>query len=271
MPSFKWFRTRIFGWATFVLFLVGATAAWFTLDPGFEKADGQSIATDEVKLDEFDRRVREYILNNPEIIYEAAQRLQARQRAAELNEAKSTLQARAEEVFRDPESPVGGNPEGDVTIVEFFDYNCPYCRRVGPVMLQAEAADSNLRIVYKEFPILGSNSRFAAKAGLAAHKQEKYVAFHKALMQIDGTANESKILEVARAVGLDNDQLRKDMEHPAVQAAIDRNSELARALRITGTPGFVIGDQILRGASNLATIQKLIDRARKREQSQAGF
>src|SRR5690606_3776602 len=113
--------------------------------------------------DDFDRRVRAYILEHPEVIVEAMQRLQARQRAAEANEAAAVLSARADEVFRDPASPVGGNPAGDVTLVEFFDYNCPYCRQVAPVMNDAEAADPQLRIVYKEFPILGANSVYAAR------------------------------------------------------------------------------------------------------------
>src|SRR3546814_2955847 len=123
--------------------------------------------------------------------------LQTRQQAAAASEVEAALAARADEVFRDPMSPVTGNPDGDVSLVEFFDYNCPYCRRVAPVVADAEAADPQLRIVYKEFPILGPGSAFAAKAALAAHRQGLYFTFHKALMQAGGRADESSVLPVA--------------------------------------------------------------------------
>jgi protein-disulfide isomerase len=160
---------------------------------------------------------------------------------------------------------VGGNPDGDVTLVEFFDYNCPYCRSVAPVMNEAEAADSQLRIVYKEFPILGPNSVYAAKAALAAHRQGHYLAFHQALMQANGKADSNLVLAVAAEVGLDAERLKTDMEDPAIQEAIDRNLALAQALRITGTPGFVVGRQILRGAVDLKTLQQVIQEARAQE------
>ena len=196
---------------------------------------------------------------------EAVKRYQERKRAAEEGEAKSVLKARANEVFRDPDSPVGGNAKGDVTLVEFFDYNCPYCRRVGPLMIQAEAADAKLRIVYKEFPILGPNSVFAAKAALAAHRQGKYAAFHKALMAVEGAADKGKVMEVAAKVGLDLDRLKRDMDDPAIQKMIDRNLALAQALRINGTPSFVAGDQIVRGAVDLDTLRGLIREAREKK------
>lgn len=253
---------RLIGWVAFVLVLVGAAVAWFALDPGFQAGRGVSGIASEMSKDEFEQRLRAYLLDNPEVIVEALQRLQARRSAAGAGEVQAVLKARADEVFRDPESPVGGNPEGDVTLVEFLDYNCPYCRRVAPVMIEAEAADPQLRIVYKEFPILGPNSFFAARAALAAHRQGRYVAFHKALMRVDGAANEDTVLAVAAEVGLDVQRLKADMQDPAIRASIDRNLALARALRITGTPGFVVGEQILRGATDLNTLQALIRQAR---------
>lgn len=255
-------RRNALAWFLFFLVLAGAVGAWLVLDPGFRASKEESPVAENMPADEFDRRVRDYIMNNPEVIVSAVLQLQMRQQEAELNQAQAMVKARADEVFREPESPVGGNPDGDVTLVEFFDYNCPYCRRVAPVMNEAEAADPQLRIVYKEFPILGPNSRFAAKAGLAAHRQGRYVAFHKALMQAEGAADEDTVLAVAAEVGLAVDRLRADMEDPAIQAAIERNLELARALRINGTPGFVVGEQILRGATDLTTLQELIQAAR---------
>src|SRR3546814_2397253 len=129
------------------------------------------------------------------------QRLQDRQRAAEADAVGAGLAARAEEVCRDPASPVTGNPNGDVTLVEFFDYNCPYCRRVAPVVAEAEAADPQLRIVYKEFPILGPGSVFAAKAALAAHRQGLYFAFHEALMRSEEHTSElQSLMRISYAV-----------------------------------------------------------------------
>jgi protein-disulfide isomerase len=251
---------RKLGWLLLPVVLVGAGAVWFALDPGFRGSEDTSEAT--LPNDELDRRIRAYILENPEVIVEAMQRLQARQQAAAASEAEAVLSARADEVFRNATSPVGGNPDSDVTLVEFFDYNCPYCRSVAPVMNEAEAADPQLRVVYKEFPILGPNSVYAAKAALAAHRQRRYVAFHQALMQAEGTADSERVFAVAAEVGLDIERLKTDMEDPVIQEAIDRNLALAQALRITGTPGFVVGRQILRGALDLRTLQQVIREAR---------
>src|SRR5712691_2219883 len=168
-------------WSVLPLVLLGALGAWFALDHGFRWGRPAPDVAAEMPRDEFERRVRGYLLEHPEVIMEAANRFEARQRAHEQTEAEAILKSRAEDVFRDADSPVAGNQQGDVSLVEFFDYNCPYCRQMAPVMLDAESADPRLRIVYKEFPILGPNSTFAAKAALAAHKQGKYVAVHKAL------------------------------------------------------------------------------------------
>jgi protein-disulfide isomerase len=185
---------------------------------------------------EIEQIIRAYLLDHPEVIAEAMQRLEERERAAQASAAKSVLKTRADEVLRDPDSPVGGNPKGDVTLVEFFDYNCPYCKRVAPDMVKAVSNDPKLRIVYKEFPILGASSTFAAKAALAAHRQGKYVVFHNALMEAKGTLTEKGVLEAAGRLGVDLDRLKADMAVPSVQAAIDRNLALARALNINGTP-----------------------------------
>lgn len=252
-------------WMLVPAILLAASVVWFFTDPGFQEPSEPSSALSRLPPDELDQRIRSYILENPEVIIEAVQRLQARQRAAEESQAETVIQARANELFGDPDSPTGGNTKGDVTLVEFFDYNCPYCRRVAPVMAEAEAADPNLRIVYKEFPILGPDSLYAAKAALAAHRQGRYEVFHKALMLADGAANEDRVLTVAADVGLDVERLKTDMEDPEIQDAIDRNAALAQALRITGTPGFVVGEQILRGATDVETLQALISEARSKQ------
>lgn len=210
------------------------------------------------QTDEFGARVRAYLLQHPEVIMEAVQIFQERQQAAQTENVKSTIVARSEEIFRDPASPVGGNPDGDVTLVEFFDYNCPYCRQVAPIVAELRQADPSLRLVYKEFPILGPASEVAARAALAANRQGKYEAFHDGLMQVEDKVSEEKVFEVAAASGLDLSRLKKDMADPATDRAIEETRALALALGINGTPGFVIGDQIIPGAVDQATLKGLI-------------
>jgi len=253
---------QLIGLSVAALLSVGAGGAWYMLDPGFQRARAQSDAVTQAPDDEFGQRVRKYLLANPEVIVETMQTLEARRLQADETEAQSALSARVDEIFSDPDSPVGGNTDGDVTMVEFFDYNCPYCRQMTPIMAEAEASDPGLRIVYKEFPILGPGSIFAAKAALAAERQGRYVEFHKALMNADGRVDQALTLSIAEKAGLDIERLKQDMQDPAIQAEIDGNLELAQALRINGTPGFVIGDEILRGATDLSTMTGLIEAAR---------
>ncbi len=262
-------RSSLVVGAVLGLVLIAAGAAWYVLDPGFRAGREAPLIAANMPQDEFEQRIRDYLLANPEVIIAAVQGLEARRRQADESEAEAVLRTRAEEVFRDPDSPVGGNPQGDISLVEFFDYNCPYCRQVAPVMAEAEAADPELRVVYKEFPILGPGSTYAAKAALAAHRQGRYLEFHKALMQFKGAVDESAVLRVAHEIGLDIDRLKAEMDDPAIQGAIDRNLQLAQALRINGTPGFVIGDQILRGATDLETLQARIAESRARRQEGA--
>lgn len=257
------FAGRRLGYLLLPLLLIIAAGSWYLLDPGFRAGQQFEAPLETLPQDSFERRVREYLVANPEVIVEAMRNLEQRQRGAEQTEAQAALATHRDELLNSPDSPVGGNPQGDVTLVEFFDYNCPYCREVAPTMVEAEAGDPQLRIVYKEFPILGPNSVFAAKAALAAHRQNDYPRFHKALMQVSGSADEAQVLAIAEEIGLDLEQLRTDMADPSIDAEIERNFELAQALRINGTPGFAIGDEILRGATDLQTLQGLIERARE--------
>ncbi|WAP71422.1 DsbA family protein [Jiella pelagia] len=173
------------------------------------------------------------------------------------------LKERHAEIFADPASPIAGNPEGDVTLVQFFDYNCSYCRAAAPIVRQAKDADAGLKLVYKEFPILGSGSRFAAQAALASRKQDKYEEFHSALMGHSGAINESSTLDIAERVGLDVHQLQRDIQDPVVMAAVERNLALGLDLRITGTPSFFVGDEIVRGLVDLQAMQGFIAEARR--------
>jgi protein-disulfide isomerase len=226
-------------------------------------AEGQQS---EIPQGEFEQRVRNYLLAHPEVVGEALSRLEAKQGELQAAAAKAALKSHEAEVFQDSDSPVGGNANGNVTLVEFFDYNCPYCRAMTPVMAKAEAADPQLRIVYKEFPILGQGSVFAAKAALAANKQGKYVAFHRALYQVRGQVDEAKVIEVAASVGLDVSRLKADMRDTRIEAALEKNLKLAQTLQINGTPGFVTINEVKTGAMDLEGLQALLAQARSSEQ-----
>jgi protein-disulfide isomerase len=245
---------------------LGIAGLWIAKPSELHFADAARAAAD-VPQDQFEQRIRSYLLSHPEVIAEALNRLQAKQDEQDAAAAKSVLKARVADVYQDPDSPVGGNPNGNVTVVEFFDYNCPYCRAMAPLMEKAEAADPQLRIVYKEFPVLSAGSVFAAKAALAANKQGKYVAFHRALYQIRGQVDESKVLEVAGTVGLDVARMKADMQDAAIEGMLDKNNKLAQALRITGTPGFVAGDEVRTGATDFNGLQALISKGREAQQS----
>jgi protein-disulfide isomerase len=211
---------------------------------------------------EIERIVRDVIRENPEIVLEALDALRTREAKAREEQALRMLTERREELLRDPASPVGGNPQGDVTIVEFFDYQCGYCKTVHGTMKDLLASDERIRKVYKEFPILGPGSVIASRAALASRAQGRYLAFHDALMEARGAMNEETVLRIARSVGLDVDRLRRDMSAPEVERAIRANMALAQALGIQGTPAFVIGDQVVPGAMEIDGLRMLVRRAR---------
>jgi protein-disulfide isomerase len=211
-------------------------------------------------------RVKELVLEaireNPEIVMEAVQILEERQLAAQAESARSALDQNRDRLFNDPNAPVLGNPEGDVTMVEFFDYNCPYCRRAKTNVEALLESDTSVRVVYREWPILGDGSVFAARAALAAREQGKYEEFHWAMMGMNGRADEASVLRTAREVGLDVDRLRRDMEAPKVQEHIATSMELANAMGFSGTPSFVIGDEVASGLLSTDQMTALVEAAR---------
>ncbi|MFT5489349.1 MAG: protein-disulfide isomerase [Paracoccaceae bacterium] len=218
----------------------------------------------------FEGVVRDYILKNPALIREAMQLLQAREEAEKQAAATAALKQYRGELLQNANSPVGGNPEGDITVVEFFDYNCGYCKRVAPTMAAVVKNDPNVRVVYKEFAILGPQSIVAARAALAAKRQGKYHEFHVALMSAD-QADENSVAATARSLGLDYAKLVKDMEDPAISEQLERNYRLATAIGINGTPAFVIGDRLVPGAVDEAAMMEIIaDERAKMKAAPAG-
>lgn len=207
--------------------------------------------------------VREYLLKNPEIIVEALDAYQKKQRLDETAAVTRTLAERKKEIRQDPGSPVAGNPAGDVVVVEFFDYRCGVCRRVHPIVAELMRSDKKIRRVFKEWPILGPESVFAARAALASRRQGKYFAFHNALMAAKRALNPASIMAIAEKIGIDSKRLRRDMDRPEIAAILKRNFALAAALKLKGTPSFVIGNQLLRGGRDLESLKAIVASERK--------
>ena len=205
-----------------------------------------------------ERIIRRYLLENPEVLIETLTIYRERQRVAQEERQKRAVSEYRTALQDDPKTPVLGNPDGDVVIVEFFDYRCGYCRRVVRDLRNLIAEDGNLRVVMKEFPILGPASIRAARAALASIKQGKYEAFHFALMTQPGDMSDGHIERVARAVGLDVEQLKADMESDEIDAMIRSNHELAERLGINGTPAFVFGETLVPGAIDARAMRQLI-------------
>ena len=224
-------------------------------------AQEPSEVFDETEREAIEGLIADYILEHPEIVYRALMVLQERQQAAQAEQARLALETHRDALERDPNSPVGGNPDGDVTVVEFFDYSCPYCKRVAPDVERLLDEDRDVRLVYKEWPILGPESVVAARAALAAREQGRYLEFHDRVMGLKDVT-EASVMRAARDLGLDADQLRADMSAPEVDAHIEQTMELAQALGITGTPAFVIGDQIVPGAVDYDALRELVAQAR---------
>ncbi len=223
-------------------------------------ASAQSTPPDREAIEKI---IKEYLMKNPEVIIEAVQELEKRQASARDQAAQQTIAQRKAELISDPGTPVGGNPDGDVTIVEFFDYHCGYCKRAHPTMQSVVKGDPKIRIAYKQMPILTPNSRVAAAGALAAARQGKYMEMHNALMEARGELTKDRVMQIAAGIKLDTDKLAKDMAAPDIVQQIDRSLELAKALGIDGTPAFVIGNKVIPGAVDASTIQAAVAEARK--------
>jgi len=215
-----------------------------------------TVAAQELNEADIKRLALEAILEKPEILIEALSILQERENAA-LVEAQSTALTELRDDFAQ-NAPIFGNLDGSVTLVEFFDYNCGYCRRAAPEVKAVLETSKDVRIVYREFPILGPGSEIAARASLAARNQGKYQQFHEAMMALNGQAFEASVMEVAGDVGLDLEVLKTDMQSDLVNDHIAASLRLAEALRITGTPTFVLGDEIIPGVIERGTLLEKI-------------
>ena len=208
--------------------------------------------------------VKDFILNNPEHIIKAIQNLRKREESRKHEKIKDNLINYQSELINDPDTPVGGNQKGSVNIVEFFDYRCGYCKRALPDLIKLISSDKDIRIVFKEFPILGPKSVIASKAGLSAWiiDKSKYQDFHKSMMQAKGMLSESRIMKLATIAGYNVIDLKKTMGTPRIDKILEKTFNLAKALDINGTPAFIIGDQVIRGAVDLKTLESLVSEAK---------
>lgn len=207
--------------------------------------------------------VRQYLLKNPEILRDAFQELERRENAQKEKLAQKGISDNADVLYKSKLSYVAGNAEGDISMVEFFDYNCGFCKRAFGDVLSILESDKNLRLVVKEFPILGPGSVFASRAAIAAKEQGKYWDFHVALMQSRGSLDEGKVIAIAEKVGLDVNKLRTDMKSERVTAEIEETYTLANKLGVNGTPAFIIDDKLIPGAMGLQALEQQVATVRQ--------
>ena len=239
--------------------LFGALMALLLLVP---IASAQETSITPAQKTEIEKLVHDYIVAHPEVIKEAIQALQAKEEQSKADAQTQAVLENKDKLFNDPATPVAGNPMGDVTIVEFFDYHCPYCKAVAAPLQKLTEEDKGVRLVMKEFPILGQDSLLASQAALASVPQGKYWEFHQALMEHRGQFDMEVIKSIAAKVGLDPAKLEADMQSDTIKPIISANHDLAQTLDIGATPTFIIGDQVVEGAVPLERLKELIQKAR---------
>ena len=249
---------------TAIRLLVLASAAAVALLAAVPPLAAQSFSGDQRK--DIERIVREFLIANPEVLQEAVAELEKRQASVEADRHKSALATHRERLFNSPHQVVLGNPQGDVTLVEFFDYNCGYCKRALGDMVDLLKSDPKLKIVLKEFPVLGPGSIEAAQVAVAVRMQDKsgkkYLDFHQKLLGTRGQIDKSRALASAKEAGFDLARIEKDLKGPEVAAALEESMKLAEALGINGTPTYIIGQAVIPGAVGIANLRKQIEVAR---------
>lgn len=213
--------------------------------------------------------VHDYLISNPQVLVEASQALQQQQMGKMQQNAQKGIAENAKDLFDNPNSPVAGNPKGNVTVIEFMDYQCGHCKEMSPIIDQIVKADPEVRVVIKEFPIFGETSEFASKAAIASVKQGKFWPFHLALMKDTNPLSHEEVLKIAKSVGIDTAKLESDMKDPAITDQLKDNFKLAQALGLMGTPALVVGNQggtktaFVPGTTSKSNLEQLIAQVRK--------
>src|SRR5215475_3609719 len=220
-----------------------------------------TVGAQEQKLsqEEIEKIVRDYLLREPEVLAEAFKRLQQRQSASAAMRSKQAIHDHRQALFADQASPIEGNAQGKVTIVEFFDYRCVHCRHVASTIDQLVTSNASVRVVYKNFPVLGEPSVLAARAAVAAQQQGGWPKLHRAMLAFDGDFTVESLLALGTSVGLDSAKLKTDMMSPETDRALQAHLTLAAALGLDATPGFVSGDRVGRRALSPELFRALLD------------
>lgn len=216
--------------------LTASALAMAVVSPALFAADAP-LSADQKK--QFEQVVHDYLVKNPEVLVEASQVLQQKQQQAQQEQAKSAVGQNANELFVGNLS-VAGNPKGNVTLVEFFDYQCIHCKEMRGIVDNLLKSDKNLRVIFKEFPIFGKTSELASRAAMASAMQGKYVEMHQALLKIDKHLDEALIMDAAKSVGVDVKKLKVDMNSKAITEALSANRKLAEKIHLMGTPAFIV-------------------------------
>lgn len=247
-------------------FLAPALVAAAFIAP--EPASAQSFS--EQQRTDIQKIVREYLLANPEVLEEVSAELSKRQALAEAAKQASAVKKHSEALFNSPRGVIVGNRQGDVNFVEFFDYNCGYCKRAMTDMLNLMKSDPKVRVVLKEFPVLGQGSIEAAQVGIAVRMQDptgkKYFDFHQKLLNSRGQIDKAKAVAAAKDSGVDMARLEKDMASPEVKATLEENFRIAEDIGLNGTPSYVIGQQVIVGAVGLDQLKEKVAAARRAAQ-----
>ena len=242
--------------------LISALALLLTAPQVQAQAKPEAGFTAEQKA-EIETIIRQYLVDKePETIDKAIKVLKQREQVRQDKVTKDAVERNKARIFDDPNSPILGNPKGDVTIVEFYDYSCGYCKASQPAVEELLKADKNVRFIAKEFPILGDGSILATRAALASVKQKKFEKFHATLMDYRGQLNKASIMATAQRAGLDTAQLNRDMNDKAIDDMIAENHKLGNDLDVRGTPMFIIGDMVRPGAMDAAELKQLVANAR---------
>jgi len=232
---------------------------------GAAPAVADSFSADQ--REEIGKIIKDYLLTHPDVMQDVMAELEKRQQAAEAEKHRAAVVENKATLFSSPHQVVLGNPQGNVTMVEFFDYNCGFCKRAMSDMLDLIKTDSNLKFVLKEFPVLGEGSVEAARVAVAARMQDasgkKYIEFHQKLLGGRGAADKMRALAVAKEVGFDMPRLERDMGSDEVKKTIEENMKLAEALGVSGTPSYVVGEEVVIGAVGLDALREKIGAERK--------
>lgn len=229
------------------------------------EAHAQTFSDDQRR--EIGQIVREYLLRNPEVLQEVIAEFEKRQATAAADKYKVAISEHRETLFNSKRQVNLGNPQGDVTLVEFFDYNCGYCKRALGDMLELLKSDPKLKIVLKEFPVLGPSSAEAAQVAVAVRMQDKsgkkYLEFHQKLLAGRGEVDKTRALAAAKEIGLDMARIEKDLQSPEIRATLEESVQLAEILGINGTPGYVVGESVILGAVGAIALKQQIEAARR--------